>query len=402
MGDQGVLVTGGLRGLLGTGDVGSGSGDRRAWGSTGGTGPPGVLGGVCGTAGDAVSQEGAVETRGQVCTEPAERSVSGPPRAPRTPCPGSSEPHAGEGPAKERRLHRDGAAWPGQGWYLSGTPAAAAAARGQGLPAAPQRWRGRSPTGSCSATAGPGTGPKGWDWHSPGLRHRSARRCSAAAGRAPRDPQAQPGLSPTLHKAGGRTGPRRGRDIPLSEDEEEMERESSCSCRSTCRGDVAEPSVGAETPDRPPHPSPTARGDRSQWLCWAGAPRPTEEWGCSCPGLEDPAPQHPPCRAPWGRAAPAATLGTDAFPSAAGAGLGTHGAACAALGLGALGQLGGTAPVLAEQGLHAVDDVLDAVDEAIPLRLEDELVVDLVVVGLLSTRHSWAGPCPRPPSPHAP
>lgn len=80
VGDQDVLVPAGLRGLLGplgTGDVGSGSGDRRAWGTAGGTGPPGVLGGVCGNAGEAVSQEGAVEMRGQVCMEPAERGASG-------------------------------------------------------------------------------------------------------------------------------------------------------------------------------------------------------------------------------------------------------------------------------------------------------------------------------------
>lgn len=113
VGDQGVLVTAGLRGLLGplgTGDVGSGSGDRRAWGGAGGTGPPGVLGGVCGNAGDAVSQEGAVETSGQVCTEPAERGASGaapdPHKPPPPPCPGSSEPCTGEGRAKVRRLHR--------------------------------------------------------------------------------------------------------------------------------------------------------------------------------------------------------------------------------------------------------------------------------------------------------
>lgn len=80
VGDKGVLVTGGLRGLLGsqgTGDVGRGCGDRRAWGRAGGTGPPGVLGGVSGSAGDDVSHEGVIETTGQVCTEPAEREASG-------------------------------------------------------------------------------------------------------------------------------------------------------------------------------------------------------------------------------------------------------------------------------------------------------------------------------------
>lgn len=82
VGDKGVLVTGGLRGLLGsqgTGDVGRGCGDRRAWGRAVGTGPPGVLWGVSVgvSAGDDVSQEGAIETRGQVCTEPAGREASG-------------------------------------------------------------------------------------------------------------------------------------------------------------------------------------------------------------------------------------------------------------------------------------------------------------------------------------
>lgn len=82
VGDKGVLVTGLLRGLLGsqgTGDVGRGWGDRRAWGRAGGTGPPGVLWGVIVgvSAGDDVSQEGAIETRGQVCTEPAGREASG-------------------------------------------------------------------------------------------------------------------------------------------------------------------------------------------------------------------------------------------------------------------------------------------------------------------------------------
>lgn len=74
-GDQGVLVTaGGLRGLLGTGEVGNGSEDS---GRAGGAGSPGVPGGVCGNPGDTGSQEGAVETRGQVCSEPAERGGSG-------------------------------------------------------------------------------------------------------------------------------------------------------------------------------------------------------------------------------------------------------------------------------------------------------------------------------------
>lgn len=67
VGDQGPLVTGGLTGLLGTGEEG------RAGGRAGGTGgAPGVLGGgVWGKSGAAVGQEGAVERRGQVCTEPA-------------------------------------------------------------------------------------------------------------------------------------------------------------------------------------------------------------------------------------------------------------------------------------------------------------------------------------------
>lgn len=90
-------------------------------------------------------------------------------------------------------------------------------------------------------------------------------------------------------------------------------------------------------------------------------------WGCSRLGLEGHCSLAP---------SPPYDLGTS--PSAGGARVGTHGAACAALSLGALRQLRSTAPVLAEQSLHAVDDVPDAVDEAVPLRLEDELVVDLV------------------------
>lgn len=79
-------------------------------------------------------------------------------------------------------------------------------------------------------------------------------------------------------------------------------------------------------------------------------------------------------------------------------GLGTHGPAAATLCLGALGQLGGAAPVLAQQGLHAVDDVPDAVDEAVLLRLEDELVVDLegAARGVLGA-HRSRRPVPSPP-----
>lgn len=215
MGDQGVLVTGGFRGLLGplgTGDVGSGSGDRRAWGRAGGTGPPAVLGGVCGSAGDAVSQEGAIETRGQVCTEPVERGVAG--AAPNTHEPTLPPAQAAPSPMLARdRPRRSGCtgcgqqpwgdrrAWPCQGWYLQGSLAASAAAHGLGLPAALRGWRGRSPTGSCSAMAGWGTGPRGWDWCSPGLWHRGDSRCSAEAGRAPWDP---------LGSAGAITHPARG------------------------------------------------------------------------------------------------------------------------------------------------------------------------------------------------
>lgn len=54
-------------------------------------------------------------------------------------------------------------------------------------------------------------------------------------------PTGPPGLSwgchaPCTGLGGDRKGPQRGRYVPLSEDEEEMERESSCSCRSACRG----------------------------------------------------------------------------------------------------------------------------------------------------------------------
>lgn len=79
VGDQAVLVTGevtGLLGPLGIGDVGPGSGDRRSWGMAGGTGSTGLLRGVCGTSGDVVSQEGAIELGGQVCKEPVERAAS--------------------------------------------------------------------------------------------------------------------------------------------------------------------------------------------------------------------------------------------------------------------------------------------------------------------------------------
>lgn len=94
LGDKGVLVTAGLRGLLGsqgTGGVGTGWGDRRAWGRAGGTGPPGVPWGVSVgvSAGDDVSQEGVMEARGQVCAGPAGRESSGAAlRATSWPCPG--------------------------------------------------------------------------------------------------------------------------------------------------------------------------------------------------------------------------------------------------------------------------------------------------------------------------
>lgn len=71
--------------------------------------------------------------------------------------------------------------------------------------------------------------------------------------------------------------------------------------------------------------------------------------------------------APWGQQHP--QLYSVPVPA-----LGTHGAA---LHLRALGQLRSAAPILMEQRLHTVDDVPDTVDEPVPLRLEDELVVDL-------------------------
>lgn len=99
VGDKGVLVPGLLRGLLGsqgTGDVGTGCGDRRAWGRAGGTGVLwGVSVGV--SAGGDVSQEGAIEKRGQVCTEPAGKEALG--AAPQSHCsslPRHPEPEAGD------------------------------------------------------------------------------------------------------------------------------------------------------------------------------------------------------------------------------------------------------------------------------------------------------------------
>lgn len=87
----------------------------------------------------------------------------------------------------------------------------------------------------------------------------------------------------------------------------------------------------------------------------------------SAQGWKNAAPQSPPHSTPWGQAAPPAVLRVSSFPSAGRARLGTHGAARTTLSLRALRQLGGAVPILAEQGLHTVDDVPDAVDEAIPL-----------------------------------
>lgn len=88
--------------------------------------------------------------------------------------------------------------------------------------------------------AGWGTGLRGWDWCSPGLWHRGDSRCSAEAECVLQDPL---GSARAITRpargwggGGGRKGPHRGRDLPLSEDEEEMERESSSSCRSACQG----------------------------------------------------------------------------------------------------------------------------------------------------------------------
>lgn len=96
VGDKGMLVTGGLRGLLGslgTEGVGTGWGDRRAWGRAEGTGPPGVLRGVSVgvSAGDDVSQEGVIEA------EPEGREASGAaPQGHLLPLPRHLEPEASE------------------------------------------------------------------------------------------------------------------------------------------------------------------------------------------------------------------------------------------------------------------------------------------------------------------
>lgn len=122
-------------------------------------------------------------------------------------------------------------------------------------------------------------------------------------------------------------------------------------------------------------------------------PRPR---GASCTELEGigahtARPQH--------RAAPPrAVLGVPRVPSRGVPGPGTHGPAAATLCLGVFGQLGGAAPVLAQQGLHAVDDVPDAVDEAVLLRLEDELVVDLE----MGRRGGCSAPAATVPPPTTP
>lgn len=217
-----MLVTaGGLRGLLGTGEVGNGSGDS---GRAGATGSPGVLGGVCGYPGDTGSQEGAVETRGQVCREPAERGGSGaipdlhePPH-----------PRGSEGPAMAR-------------WWPQGDGGAGAGTCGRA-------WQQRLQLGGCRGLCGAGgvvLQQGAAQRRQDGGRDREAgtgatqvcsTRVTAEAGRVPpQDPLGSArDITRPAHGWGGREGLRRGTDVPLSEDEEEMERESSCSCRSTC------------------------------------------------------------------------------------------------------------------------------------------------------------------------
>lgn len=176
-----------------------------------------------------------------------------------------------------------------------------------------------------------------------------------------------------------------------------MERESPCSCRSTCEKGELSPALGQRPqpgcakpplgPTRAPPPVGTGAGVSSGLGSRLTCHRQVTTGGPCTPA---PTPD---------------SLGPGSIPNHAQqeqqqqqlpqrwqGQVGTHGAAQSTVSLGALGQLGATAAVLAEQGLHAVDDVPDAADETLPLRLEDELIVDLRVEGPVSVQPCWAGP----------
>lgn len=174
-----------------------------------------------------------------------------------------------------------------------------------------------------------------------------------------------------------------------------MERESPCSCRSTCEKDELSPALGqrpqpgcakpllGSTLDPPPVRTGArdSSGLGSTLTCHRSGQVTT---GGPC------TPGPPP---PWGPGSiPSHAQQQQQLPQHWQGQAGTHGAAHCTLSLGALGQLGATAPVLAEQSLHAVDDVPDTADEALPLRLEDELIVDLRVERPLNTQPSQAAP----------
>lgn len=206
VGDQGVLVTEELRGLLGplgTGDMVNGSGGGRLWGRAGGTDPPAVLGGVCGNTGDTVSQEGAVEMRGQVCTEPAEREVSGaapsPRESPAAPSPGG---HHGSAAAEA----------------AAGSPAGTHALAPPGLVPAgePSSIGCGSPTGAAGGSVGLAgsfsegglrSGGRTGDWTG---RLGLVQPRSAAQGRQPALSHGSTGATTRLRGAGGTGGSHTG------------------------------------------------------------------------------------------------------------------------------------------------------------------------------------------------
>lgn len=150
-----------------------------------------------------------------------------------------------------------------------------------------------------------------------------------------------------------------------------MERESPCSCRSTCEKDELSPALGKRP--QPGHAKPL--------LGPTLAPPPVGMGAGDSFGLGSTLTHHRSGQVTTGGMHPAPptldSLGPGSIPSHAQqqqrlpqrwrGQAGTHGAAHSTLGLGALGQLGATAPVLAEQRLHAVDDVPDPADEAVPL-----------------------------------
>lgn len=313
-----------------------------------------------------------METRGQVCAGPAGRGASGAaPRAPSWPCPG--EQLAAPRPTLAALVPE-------------GDPSGTGAAEGSsGLPrlvSDGERLSSGS-TGGCTERLG------------------LAQLRSVAQG----DSQPQPGQdvsfetlrawlrpSAALRGAGeDRKGLQRGTDVPLSEDEEEMERESPCSCRSTCEKGELSPALGQRPqPGRAKPPLGPTLGTRAgvssvlvTTLTCHRSGQVTTGGPCTpAPTLHSLGPGSIPSHAQQQQQLPQRCQGQ----------AGTHRAAQSTVSLGALGQLGATT-VLAQQGLHAVDDVPDAADETLPLRLEDELIVDLRV---------WRGQSAPSPARHTP